>query len=114
MSSVSQRRLRRELGHRPLLAEQPDEPAHLGQRLPARRLDDLEGLPLALLLGEQQPPHRARLHGHHRDRVRDHVVELARDALALLGHRALRRGLLLGRELLRPGPPPPAHDPRGP
>ena len=95
------RRLRRELGHRPLLAQQADEPPHLGERLASGRLDRLEGLPLALLLGAQQPPDRSCLHGHHGDRVRDDVVELARDPLPLLGDRAFRGSRTLGLESAR-------------
>jgi hypothetical protein len=83
------RGLRRELGHRALLAEQADEPAHLGERLAPRRLDHLERLPFSLLIGTQEAAHRTRLNGHDGDGVRHDVVQLARDPAALLGDRAV-------------------------
>ena len=83
------RRLRRELGHRPLPAQEPDQAPHLGQRLAAGRLDRLQRKPLALLLGLQQPADGARLHRHHGDGMGDHVVELPRDARPLLRDGAL-------------------------
>src|SRR6478735_2586022 len=79
------------VGHRPLPAQEPDQAPHLGQRLAAGGLDRLQRKPLALLPGLQEPPDGARLHRHHGDGVRDHVVELPRDARPLLGDGALRR-----------------------
>jgi glyoxylase-like metal-dependent hydrolase (beta-lactamase superfamily II) len=81
-----------------MLAEQADEAPHLGERLTSGRLDHLERLPLPLLLRAEQPTDRAGLHRHHRDGVRDDVVELARDPPALLGDGTVCRGdrVLLG------------------
>ena len=77
--------LRRERrGCRRSSLQHAEQPAHLGQRLAAGLLDRDERLPLALLLGLEQPPHRPGLHGHHRDVVRDDVVQLARDPRPLL------------------------------
>ena len=42
-------------GIAPRAAEEPDEAAHLGQRLAPERLDHLEGLPLALLVRAEPP-----------------------------------------------------------
>jgi hypothetical protein len=56
----------------------------------SRRLDGEERLALALLLGPQQAPHRARLHRHDADRVREHVVQFPRDPRSLLVDRAAR------------------------
>jgi hypothetical protein len=60
-----------------------------------------EGLTLLLLVGLQQAPHRARLHGHDGHGVRDDVVELPRDPLPLLRDRAVRGGRLLALGLPR-------------
>ena len=93
--------LRRELRHRALLTEETDEPPHLGERLAPRRLDGLERLPLLLLVGPEQAAHGPRLHGHDGDGVRDHVVQLSRDPLALLGDGPLGGIELLALEPLR-------------
>ena len=64
--------------------EHADHPAHLRQRLAPGLLDDEECLPLALLLGPEEPAHRRGLHGHDADAVADDVMELSRDPRALL------------------------------
>ena len=56
------------------------------------RLEDLPVLARAL---RQSVPHCADLEHHHAHRVRHDVVQLARDAGALLGDRHPRRGLSL-------------------
>jgi hypothetical protein len=68
----------------------------------------------------QQAAQCARLHGHHRHRMGDDVMQFPGDALPLLGHRPLGRGCLLllqrqrRRPTSRPYPAvPPASDPRG-
>ena len=96
-------RLRRERGDLVLLAHDPDEPPHLRQRLAPRLLDGHQCLPLAFLLGLEQAPDRARLHGHDADRVREDVVELAGDPDPLLGDRRL--SFLLGAQRSRLGAP---------
>ena len=84
-------RITRDLGVR-VLAEDAEQPAHLGQRIP-RRLPD--GLELRAALLGQALDREARalgLDGDRRDVVRDDVVQVARDAGALL-----HRGLVLQR-----------------
>jgi hypothetical protein len=83
-------------------AEDPEEAAHLGERLPPRLLDREErahGAPGRL--GEQQTG-RARLHDHDADRVRDDVVQVARDPAPLGGDRGALPLLALALEAGRP------------
>ena len=68
------------------LAQHPDHPAHLGEGLPPDGLNGLQRLALDRLLGREPAPHRGRLHRHDADAVADHVVQLAGDPVALLGH----------------------------
>ena len=70
-----------------LAAHGAEETPHLGERRAPGPLDALERL---AVLGErigELVPDGADLEHHHADRVGDDVVELARDARALLGHR---------------------------
>ena len=67
-----------------------DEPAHLGQRGPARLLDGLQRLALALLVLTEESAHGGRLNRHDADGVADDVVQLARDTCALLGNGGAR------------------------
>ena len=82
---VLEARLRRE--RRRLLGppQDADEPAHLGERRAPGLLDGEQRLALALLVVAQQPAHGRGLDGHDAHRVADDVVQLARDARALLG-----------------------------
>ena len=70
--------------------EHADHAPHLGERLAAGLLDDEQGLALLLLVRLEEPPRRRRLDGHHADAVADDVVELPRDAAALVGDGELR------------------------
>ena len=81
-------------------AQHADEAAHLGERGAAGLLDGLQRLALALLVLAQQPPHRRGLHRHHAHGVADDVVQLARDAGALLGDGRARLDLSLELESL--------------
>ena len=83
-------------------AQNSDEPPHLGQRLAARLLDDLERLALLFLVGLQPAPDRARLDGHHAHAVPDDVVQLASDPCAFLGDRGPCLFLLFTLQLLGP------------
>ena len=78
-------------------AEQPDGAADLGEALPPEPLGREERL-LGLV---RVPPHREARAGHvqhgHRQGVRDDVVDLAGDALALLGDHRLLGQRRLGR-----------------
>ena len=84
----------------------PSSPRISRQRLPAGVLGRPQRLLLLRQRGRQRVPDRADLEHDHADRVRDHVVHLAGDAGALLGHRQPggRLPLALGtaRALLRP------------
>jgi hypothetical protein len=77
-------RLRGERGRLLWAPQHADHPPHLGERLPARLLDDEQGLALLLLVGAEQATNRRRLHGHHADAVPDDVVQLARDPRPLV------------------------------
>ena len=83
-------------------AQDADQSAHLGQRLAAGLLDDLERLSLLLLIRVQPSPHRARLDGHHAHAVPDDVVQLARDPGALLGDGSPSLCLLFALESVSP------------
>ena len=96
-----QARLRRERGLLVALPQDAQQPSHLRQRLPPGLLDRQQRLPLPLLVGLEQPPNGTRLNRHDADRVRDHIVQLARDPAPLVVHRPLRvflapLGALLG------------------
>src|SRR6185312_11472160 len=66
--------------------EHTDHPAHLGERLASRSLDDEQGFALSLLIGPEQASHPRSLDGHDAYAVTDDVVELARDPGALFGN----------------------------
>ena len=72
-----------------VLADQLDQPLHLGQRLPAG-LGDLREAARGRALTQ---PARAGLHDHDRQVMRDDVVQLARDPRLLVadGELGLRR-----------------------
>ena len=99
-ASCVEPRLRRAVGlAADVLAQHAEQPARLGQRVARRRRDRLEAA--ASVGGElgRRQPRRLALDRDHREMVRDDVVQLARDAGALL-----HRGLLahaLGHRLLR-------------
>ena len=77
-----------------------DEPAHLGERLAAGLLDDLERLTFLFLIGLEAAADGACLDGHHAHAVADDVVQLARDPRALLGNRGDGLGFPLALELI--------------
>ena len=95
-------RLGSELRDLVLLAEEADEPAHLGERLASGLFDRLERLPLALLVRVQEPPHGSGLHGHDADGMGDHVVQLAGDTSALLLHGPIGSEALLALQSTSP------------
>ena len=65
-------------------AHGPEESAHLGERCAPGLLDALERVAVLCERGGKLVPHGADLEHHHAHRVGDDVVELARDARALL------------------------------
>ena len=64
--------------------QQPEQPAHLRQRLLPGALDRIEGLARLPGIALEHPTSTAGLKDDHADRVRDHIVELAGDARAPL------------------------------
>src|SRR5450755_3842291 len=58
-----------------VLAQQPEQTAHLRQRVTADLLDGEDRLPRAIGLGPEQPPSAARVHDHHADVVGDDVLQ---------------------------------------
>ena len=93
-----QRRLR--LARRGALvavAHQPEQAAQLAERLAPAALDLGERRDRVVGLGVQDAAGGARLDDHHRHGVCDHIVELARDPPALVGHG--RGGLCLAFDL---------------
>ena len=93
--------LRRELCLVALAAHGGEQPAHLGKRPAARPLDVRQRTLLVFEHHGQLVPDRSDLEHHHADRVRDDVVELARDSRALLGNRDARGRLALSFRLSR-------------
>ena len=91
---LAQRRLRRVLGVL-VGVQHAEQRAHLGERLAPGALDQLGGGDRARRVALEDPPRAAGLDDHHRDRVRDDVVHLARDPAALVGDRALGLRLAL-------------------
>ena len=67
--------------------EHPEQPVHLGQRLPSGAFDRLQCGTLLNLVWPQQPPHPAGVQRHHADAVRGQVVQLAGDPQPLVGDR---------------------------
>ena len=92
--------LRLELLAVAVAAQHPEQPARLGQRLAAGLLDRGQRLARRRLLGAERVALGARLDDHHADVVGHEVVQLARDARALLGHRLVRAQLVLALEQL--------------
>ena len=76
-------------------SEHADQASHLVERLLARPFDDLERVTGVSRLGVEHVPAAARLDDHDADRVRDDVVELARNPRPLLHDRGCRPRLLL-------------------
>ena len=66
------------------MAQEAEQPAQLHEGLTAGRLDRAEGLARRPLLAFEHALGRLGLHDHHADPVGDDVVQLARDAGALL------------------------------
>ena len=91
--------LRGELEVVAVAAHRAEQAAHLGERAAAGALDAVERLRVLGQLAGQLVADGADLEHHHAHRVRDDVVQLARDPGALLGHGdACRRvALALGR-----------------
>ena len=86
-SSCADPRLRRETGRLAVVAQGAQEPPQLRHRFPAGRLDgEQRGLRLVGRRAEDLAC-RAGLDDHDADRVRDDVVQLARDVPALFGRR---------------------------
>jgi hypothetical protein len=89
------------------VTQQPEQPAHLGQGLPARGLDLGQGGGGLRGVGGDAAPGRSGLHHHHAHGVGDDVVQLAGDPPPLLGHRPASPSFLLAGELgverLQPG-----------
>ena len=79
----------------PSAAHGGQETAHLGQRRAAGPLDAPERIAVVGLCLGKLVPDGADLEHHDADRVGDDVVQLARDASALLGHGDARRRLTL-------------------
>lgn len=67
------------------VAQDADNAAHLVEGSPPDGLDRRECLGRPLGIAGQGAPGGGGLHGHHTDVMCDHVVQLARDARALLG-----------------------------
>ena len=80
-------RLGRELDAVALVAHRPEEAPHLRKRRAAGLFDALQRIPILVERLGQLVADGADLEHHHADRVGDDVVELARDAGTLLGHR---------------------------
>ncbi len=96
-------RLGLELGAVVLAAQHAQQPARLDQRLAPGLLDRGQRLARRRLLGAQRMALGAGLDDHHADVVRHEIVQLARDAGALLGHRLVRAQLVLALEQLGAG-----------
>jgi hypothetical protein len=69
-----------------------EQPLELDDRVAPGAGDEPRGGLGAVRVALEDAPRTAGLDDHHAHRVRDHVVHLARDAPALLGHRALGLG----------------------
>ena len=90
-----ERRLRGVVGVLAVGAQDAEQAAHLGQRLAAGGLDRAQRADRGVGVAVEHAARRAGLHDHDRDRVRDDVVQLARDPHALARHRvALALGAL--------------------
>ena len=80
--------------------QHPEQPARLDERLAPGLLDRGERLARRRLLGAEGVALGAGLDDHHADVVGHEVVQLARDAGALLGHRLVGAQLVLALEQL--------------
>ena len=94
-------RLRRERELVIVLAQHAEQPAHLGQGLFAGRLDRVERRTRLVSVVRQFAAASARLQNHHADRVRHHVVQLARDPYSLERDRLARFRIAFALELRR-------------
>ena len=86
---MDEARLRSERDLLVILAQDAEQPPHLGERA-ARRCDSIASIAPRASSGRrslERVARAARLEHDHLDRVRDDVVELARDPRPLLGHR---------------------------
>ena len=84
-----------------LLAQDPEHPAHVGQREAPGGRDRLEGRPGLVRALVDDAQRAARLDHDHAHVVRDHVVQLAGDPLALVADGALGPLVALALEPLR-------------
>ena len=98
---VGERGLGRERGLLLGAAQHAEQPAHLHQRGAAGLLDGGEGVARGLAVVVDHAARGAGLDDHEAHGVRDHVVELARDAGALLHHCAGGALLALGLDRAR-------------
>ena len=80
------------------LAQGAEHPAQLAERLAAGLLHSRQRRTGAVGVHVEHRLGRPRLHHHDADRVRDHVVHLAGDSRALVGHGGPRLLLALGLE----------------
>ena len=76
-------------------AQEPEQAAHLGERLPSGLLDREKGLAGTLRIRLEEESSRSRLDRHDADAVRDHVMEVGGDVGALGGDRGMRSLLAL-------------------
>ena len=97
----AQARLRRQRGAVVVKSQHAEHPSHLLQRLAAGALDRAERLARGALAVAQHAPRPARLQQHDADRVRDDVVQLARDPRPLLGDRCMGSLVGLALDLIR-------------
>ena len=82
---MRERGLRGECGRVVVRTQDREESSHLAQRLRCRPLDRVDRASRVVGILRQRVPGAARLEHDHADRVRDDVVQLARDPRALLG-----------------------------
>src|SRR5205085_9495219 len=80
-------------------SQQTDQSPHLTHRLAAGALDSQQRVALPLLILTKDAAHRACLYAHHADAVPDDIVQLARDAPALVCDRDARMLIALAHEL---------------
>ena len=97
-ADVREARLRRERELLVVATQHAEHPPDLGQRLAAGAFDGGERRPCAVGLGRRATPGDRGLDDHRAQRVGDDVVQIGRDALALVGDRGVggQRALGLG------------------